>query len=42
MVHFIIGKFPNLEKMRETFAFLADFFFVLADILILLVLEYSE
>ena len=26
MVHFIIGKFPYMQKMRETFAFLADFF----------------
>ena len=27
MVHFIIGKFPNMEKMRETFVFLAEFLF---------------
>ena len=41
MAHFIVGKYPNMQQMRETFAFLAEFF-VLADILILLVLKYSE
>ena len=26
MAHFIMGKYPNMEQMRETFAFFADFF----------------